>query len=1581
MLKGQCQEYLLFKFIELRKLSVGPISQQNDIINNVCISHAHQVAFVAFNNVLRVIKLPVILDFEWSKNVINQVAENYLCFDVQLPFIPSLLSVSGGKNDHLLVFGQDANRSLCGDLYYIPNLLSDNHNPVNTIDFPPALSQNAKVTLVAWHPEFSESLLALITSTGSLVCIGIDSQTRGVQILSQYSDSSRMTCLAWSPKGKQLVTGAEDGTLTQFKHQNGRNFSKAKSIPLPNDLSGFKCISVNWVHTALFQVAYCNLSSGDSSPDSRIVFIHAAPKTTPEYYDFGSICMDAKPYSPSEEYRVGLSQIGNILLCSTSHSSEIGVIGTENKDINPQPNTWTQWVLDDTSRIELQPMKNNTESVPLGVAWYRGPTKSFRVSESCIIGGDSVPLILILSSSGVLCPYYALHSQNRLTIPDQVAFQPLPISLPPPLPKSRPKNIACQITSFSEQPSAPVTLSSSAQDEPNVSATFTMPLPKSQQPTVAQQTQQSQPQQQPQQQPQPQPQPQPQQQPQQQPPFQPQSCQTQGITASTPQVSQQKLSAAEQKAAAEMAEQKKKEEEKLLDEAMLLALQEEIDQFTQELQKAEERFKPSLSLTVGNSNEMMKLQEKTNAILGSLNKYVNQLKEMDLETLNGFLLETYAMAQDAKTRVDRENDCIYNLLNSKRALDPATARKMREIRRKAKDIETQLDETNSLLDHEWEEFNARISGTSKQRKIPSSIELIYQTLSINHKTISILQKRLKKLKGSLVEGNLSSGVSVGISPRRKEMQDMLEMLKRTTLEEIGYRTKSFLMDDGKDPLIENKMQKCSISSSNLMKSSVSKGLLLDSNLHARSKNIARPSEISEEKLGRLIEVLDQRSVVPVRRAVLPIDIKSSKMVSAIVKAKDKLEEMRAKEKPIYEDITPEKLSNEGVQTPTLDDDRVNEKSLLYSTALQDFSRSTFNTAESPICSDFGKNRPLGSETFAVAPRQETNEASSSVRTPSISKFDTTLTNTDNRTTDSNKSRVARDLSKSLNLTTTLKELGESSVFSFPSSKTNTPDSVLPIDKTQNLSKPDSTTSIQFSQTSSSNLGSTFPPTDNVFSFSQNAQSPSSSSIFGNQPVKGALSFSNVSLMTTLGAQGESDTTKPSPVKPQNPSIASQQAQFPVPASSSANIFTSNSSSRTTAAPTSTANESITSNVSSSQASSSSLFQPTTISSSIFSVASSAASSPLFQNKGGIFSRPSQNPPEDTQVSAGKLFSLSESSNVENQTSDNQESDVKDPSESLDLTSTLKLSEKPSSSPFSSTNRQPPSSEAVTSQPSNIFTGSKPFSFTLPAPTTASTVVTSTPIFPSAASPPSTPTVASTSAPSLGSIFTSNSSARTSAPTNVTSNLIPSTVNSLQTTSSSSLFQPTTTSPGIFSAASSTASPPAFPSSGGPFSRPTQFPSEGSPSFPGSGLGQSVGFGALNRPAFGAAPTFGGTPSFGSAPSFGGLPSFGSAAGISKPFGSSIFGNTAQPSSSPASNPAQFSGFATAPDAPSFGALASQQAPTFGQLATGAQPQPASPASPFPSFGQSTSGGNTSLFGNTYAAQPSFSSPQFSQRRQ
>lgn len=1008
------------------------------------------------------IKLPVILDFEWSKNVINQVAENYPCFDVQLPFIPSLLSVSGGKNQLLLVFGQDANHNLCGDLYYIPSLLSENHNPINIIDFPPTLSQNAKVTLVAWHPEFSESLLALITNTGCLICIGIDSQTKGIQVLSQYSDSSRMTCLAWSPKGKQLVTGTEDGTLTQFKHQNGRNFSKAKSIPLPNDLSGFKCISVNWVHTALFEVAYCNLSSGDASPDSRIVFIHAAPKTVPEYYDFGSVCMDAKPYSPSEEYRVGLSQIGNILLCSTSHSSEISVIGTENKDINPQPNTWAQWVLDDTSRIELQPMKDNTESVPLGVAWYRGPTKPFRVSESCIIGGDSVPLILILSSSGALCPYYALHSQGRLTIPDQVAFQPLPISLPPPLSKNRQKNIPYQITS--QQPPASVTLPGSTQEESNVSASFTMSLPKSQQPTVAQQIQQSQPQLQPRQQ------QQSQQPSQQQPPFQPQ---TQGITASTPQVSQQKLSAAEEKAAAELAEQKKKEEERLLDEAMLLAIQEEINQFTQELQKAKERFQPSLSLTVGNSNEMMKLQEKTNAILSSLNKHVSQLKEIDLETLNGFLLETYAMAQDAKTRVDRENDCVYNLLNSKRSLDPASARKMREIRRKSKGIEAQLDETNGLLDHEWEYFNMRTSEAPK-RRIPSSIELIYQTLSINHKTISILQKRLKKLKGSLVESNLSSGDGVEISPRRKEMQDMLAMLKRTTLEEIGYRSKSFLIDDGMDSFIENRMQKCSISSSSLGKSSISKSLLPDPNLHGRSKNIARPSEISKEKLGRLIEVLDQRSVVPVRRAVLPIDIKSSKMVSAIVKAKDKLEEMRAKEKPIYEDITPEKLSNESVQTPTLDDDRVNEKSLLYSTAVQDFSKSIFNTAESPICSDYVKNKPLGSETFAVAPRQETNDLSSSAQTPSISKFDTTLTNTDNRITDSNKSRVARDLSKSLSLTSTLKESGESSVFTFPSSKTNTSDSVLPIDQTQNLSQPDTTTSIQFSQTPKSNLGSTFP---------------------------------------------------------------------------------------------------------------------------------------------------------------------------------------------------------------------------------------------------------------------------------------------------------------------------------------------------------------------------------------------------------------------------------------------------------------------------------------------------------------------------
>uniref|UniRef100_T1KGS0 Uncharacterized protein n=1 Tax=Tetranychus urticae TaxID=32264 RepID=T1KGS0_TETUR len=260
------------------------------------------------------------------------------------------------------------------------------------------------------------------------------------------------------------------------------HFQKAKIIPPPKELPNHKIINVNWVHSALFQVAFIHNSS-TSNPDTRVVFIHAPPKATIEYYDFGSVCMETSQYGGPDKIQFCFSQIGNILLCLSSISSEVALIGCDAGEINPIPNQWSQWILDDTSRIELQPDANNVESSPCGISWFKGPTKTFRVNESVSFGGPGWPLVVILSSAGVLCPYYAYHNQGKLIIPDFPVSQPLPITLPPP---ARISSSEVQLSGQQSAPQIPISKSSAQpfQIQPSqaADASFTFSLSKSAQP-------------------------------------------------------------------------------------------------------------------------------------------------------------------------------------------------------------------------------------------------------------------------------------------------------------------------------------------------------------------------------------------------------------------------------------------------------------------------------------------------------------------------------------------------------------------------------------------------------------------------------------------------------------------------------------------------------------------------------------------------------------------------------------------------------------------------------------------------------------------------------------------------------------------------------------------------------------------------------------------------------------------------------------------------------------------------------------------------------------------------------------------
>ena len=92
-----------------------------------------------------------------------------------------------------------------------------------------------------------------------------------------------MTFPLYDPSGKQLVAGKKDGRLTQYKP----DLKEAKTVAAPPG-NPVTYLSVLWVSTYQFLVAFKDLSDQDSRPGLCLVQSSKAGDTT--YVNYDDIC-------------------------------------------------------------------------------------------------------------------------------------------------------------------------------------------------------------------------------------------------------------------------------------------------------------------------------------------------------------------------------------------------------------------------------------------------------------------------------------------------------------------------------------------------------------------------------------------------------------------------------------------------------------------------------------------------------------------------------------------------------------------------------------------------------------------------------------------------------------------------------------------------------------------------------------------------------------------------------------------------------------------------------------------------------------------------------------------------------------------------------------------------------------------------------------------------------------------------------------------------------------------------------------------------------------------------------------------
>ncbi|XP_060932142.1 nuclear pore complex protein Nup214 [Limanda limanda] len=391
-----------FQFRQMKKARVfapaGDLPEERSTL--LTLSNKYGLCFVGLNSTFKVYLTHDILAADRVDGTANEIVNG----------IPVLAEVTVELAVHHLALSCDElTLSVCGvseggglfltfyDVRTFINKARQQKLPFASLQA--AVPSGTVVQDLKWNPAQASTLAACL-SDGSMLILDV---TDSVKVHAELPASSGITCLSWSPKGKQVAAGKMNATVSQYTPA----LEEKKVIPCPHFYSAspdeaVKALDVLWLKTFVFAVVYAAADGSLETPPELVLISlpKKDEKVETKYLNFSDTVYGSCT-ERLHHYFLSHVEDWDLVFAASAASIEVSVISRQDDKI------WELWILEDASRAELPVTATNEDTLPLGFAIDYTSQQEIWISDEKTL--PPAPTMLILSTEGLLCPFALLN--------------------------------------------------------------------------------------------------------------------------------------------------------------------------------------------------------------------------------------------------------------------------------------------------------------------------------------------------------------------------------------------------------------------------------------------------------------------------------------------------------------------------------------------------------------------------------------------------------------------------------------------------------------------------------------------------------------------------------------------------------------------------------------------------------------------------------------------------------------------------------------------------------------------------------------------------------------------------------------------------------------------------------------------------------------------------------------------------------------------------------------------------------------------------------------------------------------------